>query len=208
MARDEEKNIMEEIWKDIEGYEGYQVSNLGRVRSFKHKNVRILSTKNRGGYRQVQLCKDSTKKLCYVHRLVAEAFIPNPDDLPQVNHKDENKANNFVNNLEWCTAKYNLSYGTGRLRAATKISGLDHIKTEEERKDTSNKSNKRYKAQNHDKVKVWRKTSYERRKEKIREYAKKYRERLNAYMREYRKRRKDEGNPIRRKKATLFSTQS
>ena len=114
-----------EIWKDIEGYKGlYQVSNLGRVKSLdKLKKVRnnglqpikekILRNRyNEKGYSIVCLCKNGEHKDCRVHRLVASAFIPNPNNLPQVNHKDENPKNNCVDNLEWCTAQYNSTYGT------------------------------------------------------------------------------------------------
>lgn len=107
-----------EIWKDIEGYEGlYQVSNFGRIKSLKdnHGNTRekILKLwKEKDGYLQVFLCKNGKGKTCTVHRLVANAFIENPNNLPMINHKDENKTNNCVENLEWCDAKYNNNYGT------------------------------------------------------------------------------------------------
>jgi hypothetical protein len=115
----------DEVWKDIENYEGlYQVSNLGNVRSLDRVinscynskqlikgKVKVQELKN-DGYMRVTLHKDGKGKHHYVHRLVAEAFIPNPDDLPQVNHKDENKTNNNVDNLEWCTNEYNHTYGT------------------------------------------------------------------------------------------------
>lgn len=104
---------MIEIYKDIQGYEGYQVSNHGNVRSLKYNKERILKPqKVSGGYLQVILCKEGKKKNCYVHRLVAQAFIDNPQNLPQVNHKDENPANNCVENLEFCDAKYNNNFGT------------------------------------------------------------------------------------------------
>ena len=119
---------MQEIWKDIDGFGGcYQVSNLGRVKSL-DRNVKgnksnyirigkILSPKtHRNGYLCVVLCKDRIGKMYYIHRLVAQAFIPNPDRLPQVNHKDENKTNNNVENLEWCSAEYNTNYGTANDR--------------------------------------------------------------------------------------------
>lgn len=117
---------MEEIWKDIEGYEGfYQVSNIGRVRSldrfvngnhitcdYQFMKGKILKLrKNRSGYWIVMLRKNSSYKGMLVHRLVAQAFIPNPDNLPFINHKDENPANPIVTNLEWCTPKYNINYG-------------------------------------------------------------------------------------------------
>ena len=114
-----------EVWKDIEGYEGiYQVSNLGRVRSLDRicimKNGRKRLHKGRimaffvghDGYLIVKLCAKSSKVSYRVHRLVANAFIHNPDNLPLVNHKDENKTNNVASNLEWCTQKYNVNYGT------------------------------------------------------------------------------------------------
>ena len=107
-----------EIWKDISGYEGlYQVSNLGRVKSLEnrsnHKKEKILASQIRNQYYGVALYKNSHYKNYTIHRLVAEAFIPNPDNLPEVNHKDENKLNNRVDNLEWCNKKYNINYGYG-----------------------------------------------------------------------------------------------
>lgn len=108
-----------EEWKDIKGYEGhYQVSNLGRVRSLggtTWKSEKLMSTE-RKNYERVGLYKDKRTKQLLVHRLVAEAFIPNPDNLPEINHKDENKLNNCVENLEWCTRHYNLNYGTRNKR--------------------------------------------------------------------------------------------
>lgn len=103
---------MEEIWRPVVGYENlYSVSNYGKVYSF-IKN-RVLSAKSNGrGYLQIELTKDKKQKMHYVHRLVAQAFLDNPNNLPEVNHKDENAQNNCVCNLEWCSTKYNLSYGT------------------------------------------------------------------------------------------------
>lgn len=108
---------MKEIWKDIEGYEGlYQVSNLGRVKRLKGKYMskeRILKPcENNTGYLQVHLCKNSKSKFYKVHRLVALAFIQNPENKQQVNHIDETKLNNVVSNLEWVTAKENNNHGT------------------------------------------------------------------------------------------------
>ena len=115
---------MEEIWKPIVGYEGYyEVSNLGRVRSIdrfvidktgrrQFKKGTLLNYRpDRQGYCIVSLSINRKYKTKCVHTLVADAFIPNPDNLPQVNHKDEVKSNNCVDNLEWCTAKYNANYG-------------------------------------------------------------------------------------------------
>lgn len=118
---------MLEIWKDIKDYEGlYQVSNLGRVKSLanrsNHKKELILKQHKYKGYYKVNLCKNGKRKLCSVHRLVAEAFIQNPENLPCVNHKDENKLNNCIENLEWCTHGYNNSYGTRLERVFKKLS--------------------------------------------------------------------------------------
>ena len=114
---------MEEIWKDIAGYEGlYQVSNEGNVRTIKRQGTKggllkiRVSYKYAVNYCYVGLCKNGRRKSFWIHRLVAQAFIPNPDVLPQVNHKDQNPSNNMVNNLEWCTLKYNMNYGTIRER--------------------------------------------------------------------------------------------
>ncbi len=117
---------MTEIWKDIDGYENlYKVSNLGNVMSFWKKHPHLMALKQgRGGYLHIGLrtCNKPRKNFD-VHRLVAQAFIPNPNNLPQVNHIDENKTNNRVDNLEWCTAKYNTNYGTSlerRIKAYSK----------------------------------------------------------------------------------------
>ena len=118
---------MIEEWRPIEGYEGlYEVSNTGRVRSLDmyvkgksyrlHKGKVLSPGKNKNGYLKVNLHYNGKRETITVHRLVAQAFIENPDNLPQVNHKDEDKTNNNVDNLEWCDVKYNLSYGTARIR--------------------------------------------------------------------------------------------
>ena len=127
-----------EIWKDVKGFEGrYQVSNMGQVRSFDkewllerenkgscimHKKGRILKqTVSVWGYYRVSLIDGSKYKKPAVHRLVAEAFIPNPNNFRCVNHKDENKLNNHVDNLEWCSYKYNNNYGTRNKRIFEKV---------------------------------------------------------------------------------------
>ena len=131
---------MKEIWKDIKGYEGYyQISNFGRVKSLdryvattgnpsgkrlikgKLKKPTERIGKNGNGYYHINLDKNNNSKLFTIHKLVAETFIPNPDNLPCINHKDENKHNNHVDNLEWCTIAYNNIYGTARERAGSKM---------------------------------------------------------------------------------------
>ena len=105
---------MEEIFKEIIGYEGlYWISNLGNVKS-KHKMLK--PSINKDGYYCVSLSKKDKRKTFTLHRLIALHFIKNPDNLPQVNHKDENKLNNSIGNLEWCTLQYNHDYGTRNIR--------------------------------------------------------------------------------------------
>lgn len=107
-------NYQFEEWKDITGYEGlYQVSNLGRVKSIGYGKIKLLNPGTVGnGYLMVILYKDGKHKTFLVHRLVALAFIPNTENLPQVNHKNEDKTDNRACNLEWCDAKYNNTYGS------------------------------------------------------------------------------------------------
>ena len=113
-----------EIWKPIKGFEGsYEVSTLGNVRSVDRvivypnggkrlrKGRELSQATNARGYKCVVLCTQKTRKDYTVHRLVAQTHIPNPQNLPCVNHKDEITTNNNVNNLEWCTYKYNNNYG-------------------------------------------------------------------------------------------------
>lgn len=118
-----------EIWRDVEGYEGlYQVSSLGRVKSlrrtvsrgtnFKPVRERILKPGYNKNYAYVVLSKHGVTKTKYIHQLVARTFIPNTNNYPILNHKDENPRNNCVDNLEWCTYSYNLSYNDLRKRVA------------------------------------------------------------------------------------------
>lgn len=103
---------MDEVWKDIKAYEGlYQVSNLGRVRCLKGKSERILKQrKDRNGYIKIHLSKHGKRKYTTLHRLIAQAFIPNPENKPQVNHIDGTKHNNCLDNLEWVTQKENMQH--------------------------------------------------------------------------------------------------
>ena len=120
---------MNEIYKDIVGYEGkYQVSNLGNVKSLNYKRSGkeklLVPYQTANGYMTISLWNNNRGHTEYIHRLVAKAFIDNPDNLPEVNHKDENKQNNSVENLEWCDSKYNMNYGEG----AHKKSAENHKK--------------------------------------------------------------------------------
>ncbi len=145
-------DAVEVVRKPVVGYEGYyEVDQFGRVFSVE----RVISVDDNGrkyekpvsgkqmkqclknnGYKSVSLTKGGVTKAFYVHRLVAEAFIPNPDNLPMVNHKDEDKTNNFLENIEWCTAQYNNTYGNKAKRQANKIRGIAHS-NEHKKKITS-----------------------------------------------------------------------
>ena len=145
------EDAVQVVRKPVKGYEGYyEVDQFGRVFGLE----RIIKVNDNGrnyekpiagkqlkqsmhtkGYKTVSLTKDGKTKTLFVHRIVAEAFIPNVDNLPMVNHKDEDKTNNFVENLEWCTNDYNINYGTARRRQAKKIRGIPH--TDEHKKKIS-----------------------------------------------------------------------
>lgn len=135
--------IIVEKWVNIAGFEDlYQVSNFGRVRSITHRQSYIdtsgkqynrlrkgsilkpapMTKKNGKGYLSVTLYRNGEKKTMSVHKLVAQHFIPNPNNLPQINHKDEDVLNNRVDNLEWCTCSYNINYGTANLRRSKTLS--------------------------------------------------------------------------------------
>lgn len=147
----------EVVRKPVNGYEGrYEVDQFGRVFSIEREvivndNGRIYKKPIRGkrlkqsvhtcGYKTVPLTKNGKTKTVYVHRIVAEAFIDNPDNLPYINHKDEDKTNNFVENLEWCTAQYNATYGKAREKHAKALRGRHHT---EEHKQKISDSLKRF----------------------------------------------------------------
>lgn len=154
---------MQEIWKPIKGYEGlYEVSNLGRVKSFPRKGNHykeptiLKQSKYKSGYMYVNLNKNRQGKKYKIHRLVAQEFIPNPNKFPQVNHKDENKENNCVDNLEWCTMFYNNQYSKAKKieqydklgnliaiwtssRTIERVLGIDHTLIGKFCKDDNNK---------------------------------------------------------------------
>jgi hypothetical protein len=128
---------MKEIWKDIEGYEGYySISNYGNVKSLeriikskngvirKRKEMLLKPNIDKDGYYTITLTKNSNPKTFKIHRLVGTAFIDNPNNFPMINHKDENKQNNYFENLEWCDSKYNNNYGTIRERMSKSHIGI------------------------------------------------------------------------------------
>lgn len=120
-----------EIWRDIDGFEGrYQISSEGRIKSVDVYTIDTIGRRqlHRGKFLKVRYDKDGYKKISLydgksysIHRLVAQAFIPNPNNYPIINHKDENKQNNCVENLEWCSAQYNSMWGTKRERHKEKV---------------------------------------------------------------------------------------
>jgi hypothetical protein len=115
----------DEIWKDIIGYEGlYQVSNLGNVKSIK-KNKLMKIGLHADGYNRLWLSKENKSKGFLLHRLIAIHFIPNPNNLPEVNHKDANKLNNSIDNLEWCSHSENMNHANNM----GLISTIEMIKT-------------------------------------------------------------------------------
>ena len=114
-------NEENENWRDVVGYEGlYKVSNLGNVKNCLSGRI-LKSSNDKDGYKLINFRKNGVYKTYKVHRIVAQAFIPNPQNLPFVNHKDENKANNRVSNLEFCTNYYNIHYGTCIERISKKL---------------------------------------------------------------------------------------
>lgn len=127
-----------EEWRDIQGYEGYyQVSNLGRVRSLDkyvknyisgfalRKGMVLKGKSDKDGYKYVTLSKYSKKKTYRIHRLVAQAFLQNPNNYQIINHKDENPSNNNVDNLEWCTIEYNNNYWTRKEKCSNSLKGIE-----------------------------------------------------------------------------------
>lgn len=127
---------IDEVWKPIKDFEClYEINNLGEIRSLDreviysngvkhiHKGKMLKPRKDKYGYLNIVLNKNGKSKTFKVHRLVAITFIPNPNNLPEVNHKDENKLNNSINNLEWCTSKYNCNYGNHSKNISKSLTG-------------------------------------------------------------------------------------
>ena len=121
----------QETWKDVVGYEGfYKISNKGNVKSVERLDsigrkcggLTLRAREHKHGYLHVSLYKNNKNKNKLIHRLVSEAFIPNPNLFLEVNHIDENKKNNEIANLEWCDTKYNVNYGTRNARVGNKLS--------------------------------------------------------------------------------------
>ena len=197
---------MKEIWKDIIGFEGiYEISNLGRIRRI--KTGRILSTRRSDGwYITVTLYKDKKRYGKSLHKLVSEAFISNPDNLPEVNHRDEDKTNNRVDNLEFCNHKYNVNYGTikDRIRNTRlknghineEYSGLDKKsygkKYYQDHKEEIKEYNKKYREEHKEELKEKRKKYYQDCKEDKNEYGKKYYQEHKEERKEYGKKYREE----------------
>lgn len=114
---------------DIKGFENYQVTDDGRIWSKKSKRY-LIPTKSPDGYLRVKLCYgDGRYKNVFVHRIVGKMFVPNPDNLPQINHKDECKTNNTVENIEWCSVQYNNTYNDRHIRCAKKVKDSNTIRS-------------------------------------------------------------------------------
>ena len=212
-----------EEWRPVLGYEGlYEVSNTGIVRSVDryvknghssyrlHKGKVISLLKGEYGYIQVNLYYNGKNYKKYVHRLVAEAFLPNPDNLPQINHKDEDKTNNNVTNLEWCTAKYNINYGTRKdkvretaikngywtgLRSGLSKKEYNHIYYQENT-DKLKEYNQKYYQENRNSICEQKRSYYQNNMDKIkdnvRSYYQKNKDRICEQKKEYRRKKKEE----------------
>lgn len=135
-----------EVFLSVPGYEGlYEVSNLGNIKSLRSGKL-LKQSSDKVGYKLVSLTKDGKSRSFSVHRLVAMAFLPNPENLPEVNHKDETHDNNCVENLEWCSKKYNRNYGTykERMSKTQKALGTRNNKSISAYSKTTNKFVKSY----------------------------------------------------------------
>ena len=175
-----------EEWKNVIGYEGlYEVSDKGNVRNVR-RNTLLKLTKTYYGYIQVNLYKNGIRTGLRVHRLVAQAFLPNPDNLPEINHKDEDKTNNRVDNLEWCDRKYNNNYGDRLEKSINKKIKNGYVNEENVGLSREEYMKKYY--QEH------KKELYEKNKERKKELRKNNREKYNEWQREYRLKKKNKQN--------------
>ena len=178
------------IWKDIPGYEGlYKVSNTGEIYSMR-ENKNLSLSKDRYGYVQIILYKNGESKTYKVHRLVALAFIPNSDPIkyPIINHKDENKANNNVENLEWCDYQYNNTYGTILERRKETVIKTWQNKSEEEKlafsKSQSEKTKEVWNNKTEEEKKQWGVDIKERWQGYSDEYKQKFSEKMSQVNKE------------------------
>ena len=209
-----------EEWKNVIGYEGlYEVSNTGQVRSLdryvKYSNGRIClhkgkvlsPAKDKYGYLAVVLSCNGKQKTIKIHRLVAQAFIENPDNLPEVNHLDEDKTNNNVDNLEWCTTKYNSNYGHRtenaiNTRVKNGYADPNFIGFGLNEKEYMKEYSRIYYEKNIEKFKEYSKIYYqehkkeldEKSKERNKEWRENNREKYNEWQREYRLKKKNKQN--------------
>lgn len=181
-----------EEWKNVIGYEGlYEVSNKGNVRNVRRNKLLKLS-KNRYGYIQVYLYKNGIRTVFTVHRLVAQAFLPNPDNLPEVNHRDEDKTNNRVENLEFCDHKYNVNYGHRtknivNTRVKNGYADPDFIGFGLNKKEYMKEYHRIYYERNREKSKEYNKRYYQ-------EHKKELCEKSREWQREYRLKKKNKQN--------------
>ena len=193
-----------EEWKNVIGYEGlYEVSNKGNVRNVR-RNTLLKLSKNKYGYIQVYLYKNGIRNGFKVHRLVAQAFIENPDNLPEVNHIDEDKINNRADNLEFCDRKYNNNYGHRtenaiNTRVKNGYADPDFIGFGLNEKDYMKEYNRIYRENNREKLIEYskryyqehKKELYEKNKEINKEWRENNREKYNEWQREYRLKKKN-----------------
>ena len=192
-----------EEWKNVIGYEGlYEVSNIGNVRNVR-RNTLLKLSKTNYGYIQVYLYKNGIRTGLKVHRLVAQAFIPNPDNLPQINHLDEDKTNNRVDNLEWCSHKYNVNYGHRTenaidTRVKNGYADPDFIGFGLNEKEYMKEYNRIYRENNREKLIEYSKRYYQEHKKELYERNKEWREnnreKYNEWQREYQLKKKNKQN--------------
>lgn len=178
-----------ETFLSVPGYEGYyEVSNRGNVKSLR-RGI-ILKPSLRGAYLRVGLHVNKETKYFSIHRLVAMAFIPNPDNLPYINHKDEVKTNNCVENLEWCTAQYNNIYGTNIKRRVETRTGREYIEDPEERRKARLEQKRNYSLANKDKIRKWYQDHKEETIERSRIFKQTHKDKVKEYNKRYYQRRK------------------